>query len=131
MKHEMQRIHAAKEDAKRLLALCQRNPGIGVDGLAEKSGLPLEDVARMTVTLRKNAYMVSARKPDGKVIQAHYVITQRGIEYAEDAPAVLYVGVKPEPKRPSHYKPFAPIEMVSHRPGAWDASKIERRGLPC
>jgi hypothetical protein len=111
----------------RIIALCHEHPGSSVEMLAELSGLPHTEVYAITKTQRNNGNLAMAKHADGKPKRGFYVTTPKGRANADIAEPVKLERRTP----PSHYTKLVPIAMVSHRPGAWAASAIARRGLAC
>jgi hypothetical protein len=111
----------------RIIALCHAHPGSSIDTLAKRSGLPRAEVYAITKTQRNNGNLATAKAADGTSLRACYVTTPKG-----RANAGIAEPAKVDKNTPlSHYTKLAPIIMVSHRPGAWDANAIARRGLAC
>jgi hypothetical protein len=111
----------------RIIALCHTHPGSGVDMLAELSGLPRAEVYAITKTQRNNGNLATAKHANGSAMRACYIATPKGRANAGIAELARVEQRTP----PSYYTKLAPIAMVSHRLGAWDANAIARRGLAC
>jgi hypothetical protein len=115
----------------RIIALCHAHPGSSLDMLAKLSGLPHAEVYAITKTQRNNGNLATAKQTDGSAMRACYVATTKGRANAGIAEPEKVEPVKAAPRTPSHYTTLTRIDMVSHRPGAWAANAIERRGLAC
>jgi hypothetical protein len=119
--------HKPSSQSLCIIALCDLHPNSSVDMLAELSGLPHAEVYAITKTQRNNGNLATAKYADGGAMRACYVATPKG-----RANAGIAEPAKVEQRTPpSHYTKLVPIAMASHRPGAWAASAIARRGLPC
>jgi hypothetical protein len=111
----------------RIIELCHKHPGSSVEMLAELSGLPHAEVHAITKTQRNNGNLATAKRPDGSAARACYIATPKGRAKAGIAEPDKVAQRTPESK----YTVLAAINMVSHRPGAWAANAIARRGLAC
>jgi hypothetical protein len=110
-----------------IITLCHGHPGSSIDMLAELSGLPRAEVYTITKTQRNNGNLATAKAADGTYLRACYVTTPKGR---------ANVGIAEPTKvkqctQSAIYTSLVYIPMVSHRPGAWDANAIARRGLAC
>lgn len=114
-----------------IIALCDLHPGSSVDMLAELSGLPHAEVYEITKIQRNNGNLATAKHADGRGMRSCYVATTKGRANADIAEPEKVEPVKAALRTPSHYTKLVPIAMVSHRPGAWAANAIARRGLAC
>jgi hypothetical protein len=111
----------------RIIALCHEHPDSSVDMLAELSSLPRAEVYAITKTQRNNGNLATAKNADGSAMRACYIATPKGRANAEIAEPAKVERRTPQ----SHYTKLVPIAMVSHRPGAWAANAIARRGQAC
>jgi hypothetical protein len=123
--------HKPSPQSLHIIALCDAHPGSSVDMLAELSGLPHAEVYEITKIQRNNGNLATAKHADGRGMRACYVATTKGRANAGIAEPEKVEPEKASPRTPSHYTTLTRIDMVSHRPGAWAAKAIERRGLPC
>jgi Winged helix-turn-helix DNA-binding len=111
--------------ALKILRICHENPGISLQELIEKSGQSSSNVGRIVQNLRGSGNLCAKKSQDGKIKRGYYDVTIKGL---------ASIGVHKPPERVSwgsNYTKLVQITMGSHRPGAWAANAIERRGLPC
>lgn len=111
----------------RIIELCYAHPAISVEKLAELSGFSLDAVCHITNLQRKNGNIATEKNAKGGMLKLCYVVTPKGV-----ANAGIVDNARAEPRTSSSdYIKLDGIQMVSYRPGAWDANAIARRGQPC
>jgi hypothetical protein len=110
----------------RIVTLCHQHPGSTVEVLAKLSTFTLDKTHAIVQTQRNNKNIQVIKNPSGRAMRGCYEATAKGRKQIGVAQIA-----QPAQSTSSHYTRLNPIIMVSHRPGAWDANAIERRGLAC
>jgi hypothetical protein len=114
-------------DSLKIIRLVNANEGAGLEKIIKLASFDRKKVCRLLQNLRGTSNLGPALWPDGKPKRGFYVTAPKGRANAGIAQPVKVEQCTP----PSHYTKLAAIVMVSHRPGAWAASAIARRGQAC